>query len=247
MKAPNQISLQVKGTDDPVGAPTALPASVPLPHGPLHLLFGIASHPDREIQSAVLAFMKLTEPPTSVEGLAAAVRRIVEEHPAGYNLVRWEAAHSDGMASGVMRALAQFETTPAALLEEMASKAVLEAVPSSVKDTSSLGRVGGLAGRDLFYRVREAVADNPRTPPPALLELAGDDDPWVRSSAASNPNTPVEALVRLAGDEEVLIRIAVARSPRVAHDHRLALAVQLSVQYPGDPDGLEEAVDAVLG
>jgi hypothetical protein len=47
--------------------------------------------------------------------------------------------------------------------------------------------------------VRQMVADNPSTPPEALVKLAGDSNFFVRTGVANNPSAPPEALVKLAG------------------------------------------------
>jgi hypothetical protein len=59
--------------------------------------------------------------------------------------------------------------------------------------------------------VRQMVADNPSTPPEALVKLAGDSNFFVRTGVANNPSAPPEALVKLAGRKR--FRNVVANNP----------------------------------
>ena len=68
---------------------------------------------------------------------------------------------------------------------------------------------------DEDWRVRQAVASNPRLPARELGLLALDPDRDVRQAVAANPNTPPELLERLAGDENETVREAASLNPGV--------------------------------
>jgi len=60
--------------------------------------------------------------------------------------------------------------------------------------------------------VREAVADNPKTPINSLEALASDTASSVRMAVAGNANTPGAHLERLAGDSVNYVRWSVANN-----------------------------------
>ncbi|HKS42506.1 MAG TPA: hypothetical protein VJX74_17970 [Blastocatellia bacterium] len=65
---------------------------------------------------------------------------------------------------------------------------------------------------DADDKVREAVADNPKTPVKSLEMLAGDAVSSVRMAVASNSNTPADHLERLAADSVNYVRWGVANN-----------------------------------
>ena len=65
---------------------------------------------------------------------------------------------------------------------------------------------------DADDKVREAVADNPKTPAKSLETLAGDPVSSVRMAVASNANTPVANLEKLATDSVNYVRWGVANN-----------------------------------
>jgi hypothetical protein len=60
--------------------------------------------------------------------------------------------------------------------------------------------------------VREAVADNPKTPAGILTALAADSTSAVRMAVAANVKTPAESLENLAGDPVNYVRWGVAHN-----------------------------------
>lgn len=62
--------------------------------------------------------------------------------------------------------------------------------------------------------VREAVADNAKTPAKSLETLAADKVPSVRMAAAGNPNTPAACLETLSRDSVNYVRWSVANNER---------------------------------
>jgi hypothetical protein len=60
--------------------------------------------------------------------------------------------------------------------------------------------------------VREAVADNPKTPAVTLVALAGDAASAVRMAVAANAKTPGTSLAELAGDQVNYVRWGVAHN-----------------------------------
>lgn len=69
--------------------------------------------------------------------------------------------------------------------------------------------------QDSDWRIRLAVAENPKTPPEVLRSLAFDTA-MVRSAVASNSSTPQDVLARLARDIEYIVREAVAANPEAS-------------------------------
>lgn len=65
---------------------------------------------------------------------------------------------------------------------------------------------------DADDKVREAVADNPKTPAKSLEMLAGDSISSVRMAVASNANTPAAKLEKLATDTVNYVRWSVANN-----------------------------------
>ncbi len=67
---------------------------------------------------------------------------------------------------------------------------------------------------DPNWKVRQACARNPMTPPAVLSRLAGDNDRDVRAAVASNPSVAMAVCKRLAADGDDLVRAAVAATTR---------------------------------
>lgn len=65
---------------------------------------------------------------------------------------------------------------------------------------------------DTDGQVREAVADNSKTPTPSLERLAADSLSAVRMAVAGNLNTPAATLEKLATDEINYVRWGVANN-----------------------------------
>ena len=74
-------------------------------------------------------------------------------------------------------------------------------------------------------RVRETVAENPKTPVDILRKLALDEDDDVRWGAIQNPNMTAEALKKLAEDEDWAVRETVAENPKTPVDILRKLAL----------------------
>lgn len=81
-------------------------------------------------------------------------------------------------------------------------------IASMTKSTDALE----LLSRDAAGDVREAVADNPRTPAGILAALAGDTVSAVRMAVAANAKTPETSLAQLAGDQINYVRWGVAHN-----------------------------------
>jgi hypothetical protein len=69
-----------------------------------------------------------------------------------------------------------------------------------------------LLSQDFSGDVREAVADNPKTPADTLAALSSDQVPSVRMAVASNAKTPADRLAGLAGDRVNYVRWSVAHN-----------------------------------
>ena len=83
--------------------------------------------------------------------------------------------------------------------------------PAVASATKAAELLEALAG-DPDGGVREAVADNPRTPEASLDMLAGDALSSVRMAVAGNLNTPAATLEKLARDEVNYVRWGVANN-----------------------------------
>ncbi|BAY81252.1 hypothetical protein NIES267_07280 [Calothrix parasitica NIES-267] len=68
------------------------------------------------------------------------------------------------------------------------------------------------------FKVREAVAQNPRTPSSSLEKLAQALEPSVREAVAQNINTPTSALDKLAKDENSKTRMHTASKLNLSPD-----------------------------
>jgi hypothetical protein len=82
------------------------------------------------------------------------------------------------------------------------------AIASVTKSTDILQ----FLSEDPSGNVREAVADNPKTPALILAALAGDTFSSVRMAVATNPKTPESSLEKLAGDSINYVRWGVAHN-----------------------------------
>lgn len=82
------------------------------------------------------------------------------------------------------------------------------AIASITKSTDILQ----FLSEDFSGDVREAVADNPKTPASILVTLAGDSFSSVRMAVAANPKTPESSLEKLAGDSINYVRWGVAHN-----------------------------------
>jgi Leucine rich repeat variant len=83
--------------------------------------------------------------------------------------------------------------------------------PAVAAATKAADLLAALAA-DADGSVREAVADNPKTPPPSLEGLADDPLSSVRMAVAGNLNTPAASLEKLARDEVHYVRWGVANN-----------------------------------
>jgi hypothetical protein len=99
---------------------------------------------------------------------------------------------------------------------------VRQAVAENLKTPSEV--LSGMSSTDDFY-VRRRVARNPRTPVAVLTRLAGDQDRVVRWAVAGNPNTPKDLLTGMAEDRDDALRFAVANNPDAPAEILTRLAV----------------------
>lgn len=81
--------------------------------------------------------------------------------------------------------------------------------------------------------VREAVADNVRTPTATLDSLSGDFIAAVRMAVAGNPNVSTENLQRLSKDEVNYVRWGVAHNEKTSTEV-LELLIKDADSYVGD-------------
>jgi hypothetical protein len=81
-------------------------------------------------------------------------------------------------------------------------------IASMTKSTDILG----LLSQDPSADVREAVADNPKTPSGILAALAADSISPVRMAVAANVKTPASSLEQLATDSVNYVRWGVAHN-----------------------------------
>lgn len=89
--------------------------------------------------------------------------------------------------------------------------------------------------QDFSGDVREAVADNPKTPADTLAALAGDPVASVRMAVASNTKTPAATLNGLSGDPVNYVRWS------VAHNEGTPPAVLKSLTADADKHVSDEA------
>lgn len=87
---------------------------------------------------------------------------------------------------------------------------------------------------------RTIAAEDPRTPPATLADLARDDSRWVRACVADNPSLPIEAWRPLTADRDTLP--SAARYPGAppewlrAHSRHESASVRVGVAAnPGSP------------
>lgn len=85
-------------------------------------------------------------------------------------------------------------------------------IASAARSTEVLDKLS----RDASSDVREAVADNLRTPTSTLDALAKDPVAAVRMAVAENVNVPAENLERLAMDQVNYVRWGVAHNEKTA-------------------------------
>jgi hypothetical protein len=120
------------------------------------------------------------------------------------------------------------EACPPGVLGEL-SRAELERFEQHGERGRVLAAAQANAGRsrlsrlaaDPNWKVRQACARNPMTPPTVLSRLAGDNDRDVRAAVAGNPATAVAVCRRLATDGDDLVRAAVAAKTHDAATLRL--------------------------
>jgi 3-methyladenine DNA glycosylase AlkC len=79
---------------------------------------------------------------------------------------------------------------------------------------------------DEEWYVRYWVALNPNTPLKVLEHLAADENYWVREEVANNLNTPIKTLEQLASDEYISVRLEVARNPNTPHYIKKFITIQ---------------------
>ena len=105
---------------------------------------------------------------------------------------------------------------------------IKEQVEQDKEHLSSLDTLRHLA-KDEDAPVRRAVAENPGTPPDALLSLAADDTWTIRQSVAGNPSTRSSTLAKLGEDKSHKVRQAVARNSNTSP---YVLEILISDEYP---------------
>ncbi len=102
------------------------------------------------------------------------------------------------------------------LLEDDWDYWVLEDDPDTLAEESAETLVELATDEDWY--IRRAVALNPHTPPDILVRLAGDEDADVRRGAAENPHTPLDTLAVLVSDNDHSVRKAVAHNERISRE-----------------------------
>ncbi|HVG20435.1 MAG TPA: HEAT repeat domain-containing protein [Blastocatellia bacterium] len=105
------------------------------------------------------------------------------------------------------------------------------AIASITKSTGVLE----LLSQDSSGDVREAVADNPKTPADTLVALAGDSVPSVRMAVAANAKTPDASLAALANDQVNYVRWG------VAHNENTPTAILKNLTKDADKHVSDEA------
>lgn len=122
-------------------------------------------------------------------------------------------AHREELARGEFDL--QMEKEWAKALDVSDQLLLVRACPSSRLAIAKAARsveVLELLARDSAGEVREAIADNAKTPAAILDILARDPAPAVRMAAAGNLNTPAGNFDHLARDEVNYVRWAVAKN-----------------------------------
>jgi len=98
--------------------------------------------------------------------------------------------------------------------------------------------------RDIYPKVREAIAERDDVDPEILRRLARDRSiVYVRPAVAGNPRTPEESLRALARSESEDIRRALAANPSTPLD----VLASLSDQEPADYDPMASTFQFSLG
>ena len=90
-------------------------------------------------------------------------------------------------------------------------KAILKSLYQNSRNKKILKLIFDAFNKD--YYIREAVAQNQRTPISILEKLSNDKKSFVRVSVARNPNTPDYILEKLSNDESKYVRSFVAKNP----------------------------------
>jgi len=206
----------------------ALVAKARDPSTPFERLEVLVEHSEEDVRRAVLDNPNVC--PTDEEGtlttsLLETLAKSLPEEVAGHPLF-------------VLHALVE----PA--------EAMLGVVREVVRRTADAGLIEILLrtwGTD-SWRVREAVARNPSTPPETLRLLGNEatESAWaVREAVARNPNTPIDTL-RLLGNpatESVWeVRVAVAENPNTPVDVLRALGNEATESDGSVRDAAQKAL-----
>jgi hypothetical protein len=127
--------------------------------------------------------------------------------------VKFISEHRDDIARGLYDI--QIEKDWVRELGESDVLLVAQSCPSSRLAIASISKstdILELLSRDSSGDVREAVADNPKTPASTLVALAGDTVSSVRMAVAANTKTPETSLAELASDRINYVRWGVAHN-----------------------------------
>jgi hypothetical protein len=127
--------------------------------------------------------------------------------------VKFIAQHRDDIARGLYDI--QIEKDWVRELSESDVLLVAQHCPASRLAVASITKstdILQLLSQDSSGDVREAVADNPKTPANILTALAGDATSAVRMAVAANVKTAADCLEKLAGDSVNYVRWSVAHN-----------------------------------
>ena len=106
------------------------------------------------------------------------------------------------------------------LMAQVAAMSTVERRVTAENPNTPVDILVQLAGDEDEW-VRQRVAWNPRTPPQVLAQVVGDEDVDVRQLVAENPNTPADTLVQLVGDEDWHVREAALENPHLPEEYRV--------------------------
>ena len=127
--------------------------------------------------------------------------------------VKFVGEHREEIAHGLYDL--HVEKTWAKALDDADLRLIAEHCPGARAAVASATKAADLLetlAADTDGQVREAVADNRRTPEQPLALLAADPLSAVRMAVAGNLNTPVESLEKLARDATNYVRWGVANN-----------------------------------
>jgi hypothetical protein len=121
--------------------------------------------------------------------------------------------------------LAENESTPASILDDLAKNAKEGSnVEMTLASNPALSEKSlKLLSKSKWASTKANIAKNPSTPSESLAKLADDKDSFVRIAAAKNPSTPSESLAKLANDNNNGIKRAVAANPNTPSESLVKL------------------------